>query len=194
MNILINWTTNFIPSNYTEMPENTRGLSFKSETNNIGQVEKLVDSICEEYQVREDFYGNILISLTEAVNNAIVHGNKLDPEKNVHVTYDAEGTTIQFTITDEGPGFDYDNLPDPTYMQKKYDCLKQSCADKGKKILPKKKSKNWFINRTRSQSNVWNASRILSKCWTGKLRRIKSGTDWVYKISCSRAWIKKYQM
>ena len=96
------------------MPENSRGLSFKSETNNIGQVEKLVDSICEEYRVREDFYGNILISLTEAVNNAIVHGNKLDPEKTVHVTYDAEGTTIQFTITDEGPGFDYDNLPDPT--------------------------------------------------------------------------------
>lgn len=96
------------------MPEKSRGLSFKSETNNIAEVEKLVDSICEEYQVHEDFYGNILISLTEAVNNAIVHGNKLDPEKNVHVSYGAAGDTLQFTITDEGPGFDYDNLPDPT--------------------------------------------------------------------------------
>ena len=71
--------------------------------------------MCEEFEVKEDFYGEILISMTEAVNNAIVHGNKLDPSKQVSVTFDSIGEKrLQFIVEDEGPGFDYDNLPDPT--------------------------------------------------------------------------------
>ncbi|MFT5183993.1 MAG: serine/threonine-protein kinase RsbW [Flavobacteriales bacterium] len=96
------------------MPENEKVISFTSHTENISIVEKLVDEVCETYKIKEDFYGNILISLTEAVNNAIVHGNKLDPEKNVSVSFSALDSKLRFVITDEGPGFDYDNLPDPT--------------------------------------------------------------------------------
>ena len=96
------------------MPENQKVITFKSQTENIAIVEKLVDEVCEQYKIKEDFYGNILISLTEAVNNAIVHGNKLDPDKNVSVSYSADAYMLKFIITDEGPGFDYDNLPDPT--------------------------------------------------------------------------------
>lgn len=96
------------------MPENEKVISFTSHTENISIVEKLVDEVCETYKIKEDFYGNILISLTEAVNNAIVHGNKLDPEKNVSVSFSAVDSILRFVITDEGPGFDYDNLPDPT--------------------------------------------------------------------------------
>jgi serine/threonine-protein kinase RsbW len=96
------------------MSENEKVISFTSHTENISIVEKLVDEVCETYKIKEDFYGNILISLTEAVNNAIVHGNKLDPTKNVSVSFSADKTILRFIITDEGPGFDYDNLPDPT--------------------------------------------------------------------------------
>jgi serine/threonine-protein kinase RsbW len=96
------------------MPENEKVISFTSHTENISIVEKLVDEVCETYKIKEDFYGNILISLTEAVNNAIVHGNKLDPEKNVSVSFSALDSKLRFVITDEGPGFNYDNLPDPT--------------------------------------------------------------------------------
>lgn len=74
----------------------------------------MVDDVCEAYSIKEDFYGNILISLTEAVNNAMVHGNKLDPKKEVKVTCIVEQPFLRFQIEDEGPGFDYDNLPDPT--------------------------------------------------------------------------------
>ena len=52
--------------------------------------------------------------MTEGVNNAIVHGNKLDPEKSVAVACSIDEKNLVFRITDEGPGFDYDNLPDPT--------------------------------------------------------------------------------
>ncbi|MFK7755528.1 MAG: ATP-binding protein [Flavobacteriales bacterium] len=91
-----------------------REISFNSVAENIHIVENMIDEICETHNVNEEHYGNILISMTEAVNNAIVHGNKLDPEKQVTVQFHVEGKSLHFTISDEGPGFDYENLPDPT--------------------------------------------------------------------------------
>ena len=95
-------------------PETGNEVRFSSRTENIAIVEKLIDEVCESHHVEEDHYGNILISLTEAVNNAIVHGNKLDADKEVKVWYEIDVPTLRFFIEDEGPGFDYDNLPDPT--------------------------------------------------------------------------------
>ena len=89
-----------------------REISFESVAENIHIVENLIDEICETLNVNEEYYGNILI--TEAVNNAMVHGNKLDSEKKVAITVKSDDTSLHFTISDEGPGFDYDNLPDPT--------------------------------------------------------------------------------
>jgi serine/threonine-protein kinase RsbW len=92
-----------------------RTLQFSSVIENIHIVERLIDDVFAEYQIKEDYYGELLIAMTEAVNNAIVHGNKLDPSKQVKVTFDIiEDKTVRFTIEDEGPGFDYSNLPDPT--------------------------------------------------------------------------------
>jgi serine/threonine-protein kinase RsbW len=96
------------------MPDTEKVLTFSSTTANIALVENLVDELCEQHSIKEDFYGNILIALTEAVNNAIVHGNKLEEEKQVRLSVSNEGQVLKFTIQDEGPGFDYNNLPDPT--------------------------------------------------------------------------------
>jgi serine/threonine-protein kinase RsbW len=92
-----------------------RTLQFPSVIENIHIVERLIDDVFAEYQIKEDYYGELLIAMTEAVNNAIVHGNKLDAAKQVKVTFDiVEDKTVRFTVEDEGPGFDYHNLPDPT--------------------------------------------------------------------------------
>ncbi len=96
------------------MPDTEKVLTFSSTTANIALVENLVDELCEQHSIKEDFYGNILIALTEAVNNAIVHGNKLEADKQVRLSVSHEGQVLKFTIQDEGPGFDYENLPDPT--------------------------------------------------------------------------------
>ena len=64
--------------------------------------------------MKEDYYGELLIAMTEAVNNAIVHGNKMDSSKSVTLHFTVADNNLRFTIEDEGPGFDYDNLPDPT--------------------------------------------------------------------------------
>ncbi|MFM9422082.1 MAG: Serine-protein kinase RsbW [Bacteroidota bacterium] len=97
------------------MSQGRRQLRFPSTLEGIHFAEKLVDDVCNEYSVKEDFYGEILICLTEAVNNAVVHGNKLQEGTEVSLTFElANEKTLQFTIVDEGPGFDFENLPDPT--------------------------------------------------------------------------------
>ena len=97
------------------MSSTLKTIQFPSVVDNIHLVEQFVDDICAEYRVKEDYYGEILISMTEAVNNAIVHGNKMDTSKNVKVTFEVpDDKNLRFKIEDEGPGFDYENLPDPT--------------------------------------------------------------------------------
>ena len=91
-----------------------QNIDFPSEAENIYLVEKLVDNVCEELNIHEDNYGNILIALTEAVNNAIHHGNKLDPKKKTTVACGQTENKLKFRIEDEGSGFDYNDLPDPT--------------------------------------------------------------------------------
>jgi serine/threonine-protein kinase RsbW len=89
-------------------------LRIASKAENIVLVEKFVDEICSIFKVHEDLYGNILVALTEAVNNAIYHGNQLNPNKSVDVSFSSKEGVLSFTIKDEGNGFDYNSLPDPT--------------------------------------------------------------------------------
>jgi serine/threonine-protein kinase RsbW len=77
-------------------------------------VEKLVDTLSKKLGVSDEVYGKILISTVEAVNNAILHGNKGDRNKMVTVNVNADGNVLDITVTDEGEGFEYGNLPDPT--------------------------------------------------------------------------------
>ncbi len=89
-------------------------LEFSSKGDNITIVERLIDELCDKYKIQEEHYGNILIALTEAANNAIYHGNKQDSTKKVLVHYSASPDNFFFRIEDEGPGFDFNNVPDPT--------------------------------------------------------------------------------
>jgi serine/threonine-protein kinase RsbW len=89
-------------------------LILASLAHSITEVEPFVDAICSELEVQEELFGNILVALTEAVNNAIHHGNQLNPEKTVHVRARIDGRVLTFIIRDQGGGFDYNNLPDPT--------------------------------------------------------------------------------
>jgi serine/threonine-protein kinase RsbW len=89
-------------------------LEIPSKPENIALVEHFVDEIKEQYGLGDDIFGNILIALTEAVNNGIIHGNKMDENKMVVVECKKDNKLLSFTVSDEGDGFDYNNLPDPT--------------------------------------------------------------------------------
>lgn len=88
-----------------------------SKPENIVQVESFVEKLCTQYDVDDSIYGNMLISITEAVNNAIIHGNEKSANKKVSISHKLEEgkpSVLSVKIDDEGEGFDYLNLPDPT--------------------------------------------------------------------------------
>jgi len=89
-------------------------LQISSKIENLRKVEKLVDEVSAEYQIGSDIYGNILIAALEGANNAILHGNKLDESKMVNIEIIKEEKSLKINIEDEGNGFDYKNIPDPT--------------------------------------------------------------------------------
>jgi serine/threonine-protein kinase RsbW len=83
-------------------------------TENIRIIESFIDNAKERFNLDDDIYGNIMIAVTESVNNAIMHGNKNDKSKNVTLSLSLNQNIINFTVIDEGNGFDFQNLPDPT--------------------------------------------------------------------------------
>jgi len=91
-----------------------KSLNIVSKIDNINEVEKFVDEFSEENQIHSDIYGKILIATVEAVNNSIVHGNKEDVNKKVFVSFQMDKDHIKVLVEDQGKGFDYTHLPDPT--------------------------------------------------------------------------------
>jgi len=89
-------------------------VHFPSLDENIRIVESFIDNAKEKFNLDDDIYGNIMVAVTESVNNAIRHGNKNDKKKNVYLSLSLNEDLIRFIIKDEGNGFDYHNLPDPT--------------------------------------------------------------------------------
>lgn len=89
-------------------------IEVPSLSENIRMIESFIDNAKEKFQLNDDIYGNIMIAVTEAVNNAIRHGNKSESTKNVTLVLTLENGLIKFKIEDEGVGFDFHNLPDPT--------------------------------------------------------------------------------
>jgi len=93
---------------------NTINIQVPSIGENIRMIESFIDNAKEKFHLDDDMYGNIMIAVTEAVNNAIKHGNANDKSKNVFLSLFLDDSMLRFVIKDEGTGFDYANLPDPT--------------------------------------------------------------------------------
>jgi serine/threonine-protein kinase RsbW len=93
---------------------NTISIQIPSILENIRMIESFIDNAKEKFHLDEDLYGNIMIAVTEAVNNAIKHGNANNSSKNVFLSLTLNDNLLKFVIKDEGSGFDHDNLPDPT--------------------------------------------------------------------------------
>jgi len=89
-------------------------IEIPSKIEKLTEIERLIDSISETVNISSDIYANILVGVTEAVKNAIIHGNDLDTQKNVTIEYAISQKFITFKISDLGDGFDYYSIPDPT--------------------------------------------------------------------------------
>lgn len=90
-------------------------LVIASDPDNLHLVEGFIDEIRAVLDFKDDVYGNVLVAITEAVNNSIHHGNAGDASKRVFIRCESINPyRIQVMISDEGKGFNADALPDPT--------------------------------------------------------------------------------
>ena len=97
------------------MNDTVQIFKIPSNPSGIHTVESIIESCCyEQSNFSKELYGNILIAATEAFSNALYHGNKQDSKKHIYLEIDSTDDYIQLIITDEGDGFDYKNISDPT--------------------------------------------------------------------------------
>ncbi len=89
-------------------------LTLPSNPDNVSKVEPFVHELAERYKLSPDIHGNILISLTEAVTNAMLHGNRCDCSKQVSISMRRQRDALSIRVSDEGPGFDPGVVDDPT--------------------------------------------------------------------------------
>jgi len=89
-------------------------ISIPSLIENITIIESFIDNAREKFKINDDIYGNIMISVTECVSNAIIHGNKQDAKKSVNIELRFLDNQIRFIVEDQGEGFDFQDLRDPT--------------------------------------------------------------------------------
>jgi serine/threonine-protein kinase RsbW len=89
-------------------------LQLPSTPESITVLENLIEEIASKYQIADDTFANMMTCLNEVVTNAIIHGNKQDQAKKVIVNAEVDSKRVVWTVTDEGEGFDYNHLPDPT--------------------------------------------------------------------------------
>jgi len=82
--------------------------------NEISKAENLISEINKDFKADEVKYVNFLIAVTEALVNAIIHGNKNNPSKKVDLKLSYDKNSLCASVKDEGEGFDVKNVPDPT--------------------------------------------------------------------------------
>ncbi|MGH7494084.1 MAG: ATP-binding protein [bacterium] len=86
-------------------PSNQHGL--------IQEIESLTEQAAAHAGLAEDERDSLAIAVTEVGNNAIIHGNKRDPNKKVHLTIHAGPSGVEVIVRDEGTGFNPDKLSNP---------------------------------------------------------------------------------
>ena len=116
-------------------------LTISSNPNNILKVENYLRNAQHDLNIDETKFPDILISLTEAVNNAILHGNNADESKNVEISMVEKFSGVAISVTDEGKGFDPNEIPDPTAPEN-IEC----CGGRGVFIMSRLADKISFEN------------------------------------------------
>lgn len=88
-------------------------LNCKSNPKEVRKIEAVIKKLGRENHLPQEQCYKLLIVTTEAVNNAIIHGNKLDEKKIVNIKCCVNAHNITITVKDNGPGFEAERLPNP---------------------------------------------------------------------------------
>lgn len=100
--------------------EEKKDIELSSNRNEIKKAEDILESLCSNYEISKEKFINIQIALSEVLVNAIMHGNKQNPDKKVFVNFSINKQHLLISVKDQGSGFDINKLPDPTLNDNLY--------------------------------------------------------------------------
>ena len=95
------------------MKQQTIEKKFRSRPQAVVKAERLTEKVGRKCEVDTGLMQDICIAVTEAVNNAVEHGNNLESDKFVTLRFDCSEHSLRITVGDEGPGFDVGLVADP---------------------------------------------------------------------------------
>jgi serine/threonine-protein kinase RsbW len=120
-------------------------LKLKSSPCQVAYLQSYVAKLKSECHLPQEVHDNILITLTEAVNNAIIHGNKADTNKHVKIMCVDKTSKVIISISDEGLGFNPNKVTDPT-LQENLEC----CGGRGVYIMKELSDTIEFLDEGRT--------------------------------------------
>lgn len=91
-----------------------RELIIASELNELSNLRFFLNQIFIDSDLNRGYFNRVLLGLSEAVSNSIVHGNKNDRSKKVFISFLYQDNKLVITVSDEGVGFSIDDVKDPT--------------------------------------------------------------------------------
>jgi len=92
-------------------------IEIESDPNNLIVVEEFFNQLAVEIKLPEKRFPELMVALTEAITNAIIHANKKDPSKMVYIDFIVEEKMLTIKVKDEGKGFDPSAIPDQTQQE-----------------------------------------------------------------------------
>jgi serine/threonine-protein kinase RsbW len=99
------------------LPEPFYEIEIESDPNNLITVEEFVNYFAKDLGLSDEQLSVLLLAVTEATTNAIIHANKCDASKLVRIHAQIEDSQLIVKVIDEGKGFDPTTLPDPTHPE-----------------------------------------------------------------------------
>jgi serine/threonine-protein kinase RsbW len=95
------------------LPDGSVESVIPSNLDHARNLQELIEKQLQSHEYEEKEIFGIRLALEEAIVNAIKHGNRMDAAKSVRVQFRVSAERFEIGITDEGPGYDPDSLPDP---------------------------------------------------------------------------------
>ncbi len=96
------------------MDKKEYNLEISSDPSNLITVEEFINFTASEAGIDAARMPGLLLAITEGTTNAIIHGNKKSPDKNVIIDAEIDDSTLTYRIKDQGAGFIPEDVPDPT--------------------------------------------------------------------------------
>ena len=104
----------------TELQSREYNLVIASRFENIELVQVVLDDALRQVAANDDQRHWIGLALREALANAIKHGNRLDPERQVEVSATVSSNEVKIRVADQGHGFDLQAVRDPLAPENRF--------------------------------------------------------------------------